>query len=448
MEGQAQKVVGDPSLDNLGEGEEITVLAAGEKPPQTPEGAPLVSADGQPVSPQNPNSTVFSQNGPPDNGIPPVEAPPTIPPVQTDEPPVITGEPVVPQTPEGTPPVDPNAPVPPDPAPPVVNTWDTVFNTVKEKTGIEFQSPDQMLSELQEFGNYKKDPNAHLPAEIKAHVDFIHNGGDTSEFYRLKSLDFKSMQDKEVLYQSYLRDNPDHAKDQDFARMYFDKSVFGPNYQILSEAKRTQEAFETDDGEPDQMAYQQYLQNHAFAEKSLSFESNSAREKLVSWQDKATTPPTHPSTGMTKEEATAFNEQYMAGVNQVKSAYKGEEVPISQNVEENLKLGLNDSLTPQWEKDLINPMGIFNEMGLHENGDVDLEKLAKASFVWRIWPKIGPIMSKLILESENRQTVTGQQVNPATSTPSPANAPGQAHGEDEMAEVADLVLEQIRGNNR
>ena len=450
MDNKGNKVVGDPTLDDLGLGEEVTVLPAGQRPPQIENGTSPSQETNQPTSPQNPNSQVF--NPPAEPAAKPVEgtetAPPsTPPPVQTNEPPVNPpSEPAVTQTPNVAAPVDPNAQAPPVPGttPPVVaNPWDTVFKTVKEKTGIQFDSQEQMLTELTAYNKHKLDPNAHLRPEIKAHADFLDAKGDTNEFYRLKSLDFKNMSDKEVLYQSYLRDNPDHAKDQDFARMYFDKQ-FGGNYQLLSDPKKTQADFENDDAEPDAMAYQNYLQNYTFAEKSLTFESNTAREKLVSWQDKATTPPTHPSTGMTEKEAIDFNTQYMTGVDQVKLAYKGEVIPISDNVEENLKLGLNDSIKPQWEQDLVNPMGIFKEMGLHEDGKLDLEKLAKASFVWRIWPKIGPIVSKLILESENRQTLTGQQVNATATTPSATAEPGLALGDDEEAEAAGLFAEKIQ----
>ncbi len=435
MSEKGQKVVGDPSLDDLGLNEEVIMMKPGEGPPQEGNGEPIPDPN-QSISSQNPNSQVFKPKEP----IPPIDqntASTTKPPAQEES--QANGEPVATKTQPVAAPAkdlpDPNA------APPVANPWDAVFNTVKEKTGIQFQSQEQMFAELAEYDKYKQDPNAHLKPEIKAHADFIDKGGDTTEFYRLKSLDFKNMSDKEVLYQSYLKANPDHAKDQDFARMYFDKQ-FKSNYQIISEIKKTQADFVTDDDEPDAMAYQEYLQNYTFAEKSLAFESGTARGKLASWQEQATSTPTHPSTGMTEEEAKEFNKQYMAGVDQVKLAYKGEDIPISTNVEENLKLGLNDSIKPQWEEDLKNPMGIFKEMGLHEDGNLDLDKLAKASFVWRIWPKIGPIMSKLILESENRQTFTGQQINAPESKPAPTAAPGEAHGDDEEAEAAQLFMEK------
>ena len=414
-EGQVQ-VTGDPGLDELAHGEEVTVLPAGQRPPQEELGDPPVE-----TPPETP--PVINTPHQPKN-TPPVETPPETPP-------------------EGTAQTTTAAP-PPVETPPEVSPWETVFGSVKQKTGVQFQSEDEFMAEITAYNQYKQDPNSHLPVEIKAHADFLKAGGDTTEFYRLKSLDFNAMQPKDLLFQSFLKDNPEHARDLSFARMYFDRD-FGTKYQILSDSKKTQADFENDDSEPDQFAYQEYIRNHEFAQKSLEFESSGAKTKLSAWQEQATTPPSNQNTGMTKEEAEAHNTTYLAGVEQVKTSFTGEELPVSDNPEENLKIGLSDAVKLQWEKDLVNPMELFKAMGLQENGMLDMNKLSKAAFIFRSWPNVGRIISKLTLEGQNRETITGSQVN-ATPGVTPATS-GSVHGDDEEAEAAGLIMQQ-RKNGR
>jgi hypothetical protein len=88
-------------------------------------------------------------------------------------------------------------------------------------------------------------------------------------------------------------------------------------------------------------------------------------------------------------------------------------------------------------------MDLFNELGLMQNGMLDMEKFKRASFIFRIWPQLGPIISKYVIEQQNRQTVMTKQATPSsTSTPTSTNAPGNAHGDDEEAEAADLFFQQ------
>ncbi len=409
-EGQV-KVTGDPALDGLEHGEDVTILPAGERPPQEGLGEPPVETP--PVVPPVVETPLKPEN------TPPVETPPETPPVVAAQ-----------TTPAETPPVE---------TPPEVSPWEAVFGSVKQKTGVHFQSEDEFMAEMNAYKVYKQDPNSHLPKEIKAHSDFIEAGGNTTEFYRLKSLDFNTMAEKDLLFQSFLKDNPERARDLSFARMYFDRD-FGIKYQILSDSKKTQSDFENEEQEPDQVAYQEYLRNHDFAQKSLEFDSVEAKTKLSAWQEQATTPPSNQKTGMTEAEAEAHNATYLAGVEQVKTSFTGEELPVSDKPEENLKIGLSDAVKPQWEKDLVNPMELFKAMGLQENGMLDMEKFHKAAFIFRSWPNIGRIISKLTLEGQNRETILGGQIN-ATPAGTPSTT-GSVHGDDEEAEAADAFLQQ------
>lgn len=321
--------------------------------------------------------------------------------------------------------------------PPVqTNPWNTVFGTLKEKTGLEFQDESQLVNELQTLAEFKKDPNAHLPAEIKAHMDFIQNGGNTQDFYRLKSMDFENMSPRDVLFQSYLQDNPDITQDMEFARMSFDRE-FQAKYSILNSQPKTQADFLNEDDEPDVYAYQNYLNDRTFAEKNLKFSSDKSKAKLVEWQKSATTPPKNPNTGLSEEEAFAYANQYQEAVNSIKSVYKGEEFPISEDPNENLKLGLNETVKAQWEQDLVNPGAFFNELGLHKDGKIDLNKLAKASFKFRMFEKLGPIAKKLIIENQNRQTVAGTQQSNGSQQTGISTQNNQF--DDELEEIAEAV---------
>lgn len=322
--------------------------------------------------------------------------------------------------------------------PPVqIDPWETVFGTLKEKTGLEFRDESQLVNELQTFAQFKKDPTANLPAEIKAHMEFIQNGGNTSDFYRLKAMDFETMGPKEVLFQSYLRDNPGRSKDMDFARMSFERE-FKAKYSILNDRPKTQNDFLDENDEPDAYAYQNYLSEKNFAEKELKYNSDEAKIKLVEWQKKATTPPKNANTGMSEEEAMTYANQYREAVNSIKSVYKGEEFPISDDPKENLKLGLNEAIKGQWEQDLMNPGAFFNELGLHSDGKIDLTKLAKASFVFRMFNKLGPIAKKLIIENQNRQAVTGSQQS-SNGSQQPGISTQNNQFDDELMEIAEAV---------
>lgn len=412
VEGQT-KVTGSPELEGLGLNEEVTLLPAGQKPPQEELGGPPVE-----TPPKPPPVTETPQL--PENK-PPVETPPETPPVVDAQ-----------TTAAATPPVE---------TPPEVNPWETVFGSVKKETGVQFQSEGEFMAEIKAYQQYKQDPNSHLPAEIKAHADFLKAGGDTTEFYRLKSLDFNAMSDSDLLFQSFLKDNPEEADNLSFARKLFDRD-FKIKYQTLLESKKTQSDFENDDQEPDQVAYQEYNEKYDFAQEALDVESKRAKTKLSAWQEQATTPPSNQKTGMTQEEAEEHNKTYLAGVEQVKTSFTGEELPVSDKPEENLKIGLSDPVKIQWEKDLVNPMELFKDMGLQENGMLDMNKLSRAAFIFRSWPDVGRIISKLTLEGQNRETITGSQVNPTPEvTPSTS---GSVHGDDEEAEAADLILQQMQ----
>ena len=100
-------------------------------------------------------------------------------------------------------------------------------------------------------------------------MDFIQNGGNTQDFYRLKSMDFENMSPRDVLFQSYLQDNPDITQDMEFARMSFDRE-FQAKYSILNSQPKTQADFLNEDDEPDVYAYQNYLNDRTFAERIWS----------------------------------------------------------------------------------------------------------------------------------------------------------------------------------
>ena len=455
MADKGTKVVGDPSLEKLNPGDIVSV--GQNRPPQGPDGKPIInSGTNQPdqlldnLGQQKPGGPDGGQPGGPEgtptNGTNPAA---TQKPIEGNQNPNTAP---IGQKPEGQladPPqqqlVDSNGkPVQSPPAPentpaPQTNPWDTVLATIKTDVGVEFNSKDQFVNELKQFNEYKKDPYGFLPPEIKAHHDFIKAGGDTQEFYRLKAVDFKGLPDKEILFQSHLRNKPDHAKDPEFARMYFDKQ-FDNQYSILTGPKKTPGDFVNDEEVQDIVAYQNYEQEYVFAEKSLKFDSDSKRNELVSWQEKSTSPAQAPGTGMTQEDADKYRNEYMTLVEQVKGSFTGEEMPVSDKPEENLKFGLNDQIKPAWEKDLANPTEFFNELGLTYDGKLDINKLARASFIYRIWDKLGPIATKLILESQARQTVTGRQINAPIISGSPE--PGSVQGDDELKEVADLIIQK------
>jgi len=318
---------------------------------------------------------------------------------------------------------------------------------LKDDVGLEFQSKDQFVDELNKFKEYKSDPYNFLQPEIKAHAEFLAAGGNTQEFYRLKAIDFKSLPDKEVLFQDFLRDHPDYAKDQDFARKFYDRQ-YKNEYSILESPKKTQEDFITEDGDSDPIAYRDYLDNYEFAQKSLAFKGQAAREKLVSWQEKATSPPMAQGNQMSKEEADKIQSNYLKAIDQIKTSYQGEQIPISDNPEENIKIGLNGKVKNQWESDLQDPLKLFQDLGLNPNGTLDPAKLARTSFIFRIFDDLGPIASKLILEKQARQTVTGQQINPQTPQTQNTAPPGVAYGDDDEAEAAELFIQQMSNGRR
>ncbi len=456
MAEKGTKVVGDPSLDTL---KPDDILSVGQKrPPQGPDGKPLLS-QGDINQPDKlldnlgqqkaggPDGQLVGQQVVQTNGT---EPPNTLKPEQGS---IDPAKPPSSQKPDGQLPgsaqqqsLDPNGQQIQNPPAPVTepqtNPWDSVLSTIKTDVGVEFQNKDQFVNELKQFSEYKKDPYGFLPPEIKAHHDFIKAGGNTQEFYRLKAVDFKVLPDKEILFQSHLRSKPDHAKDPEFARMYFDKQ-FNSQYSILTGPKKTPVDFVTEEEEIDPIAFHEYEQEYVFAEKSLKFDSDTKRTELVSWQEKSTSPAQAPGTGMTQEDADKYRDDYMNVVEQVKGSFTGAEIPVSDKPEENLKFGLNDKIKPAWEKDLANPMEFFNELGLQYDGKLDVDKLARASFIFRIWNDLGPIATKLILESQARQTVTGRQINAPAILPS--TEPGIAQGDDEEAEAADLFAQKAGG---
>lgn len=416
---------GSTETEELGSVEDIVSVGT-ERPPQEPEPqanpAPA-NTNGQPPA-QEPNNIT-----PPPNGTEGTETPPA-PPVES---------------PEGqvTPPTEPPAQEPqttPALETPPSDPWEPVLSTLNNQLGAQYDQT-QLVNDLTAFQQYKKDPFGNLPVEVKAHAEFLSSGGNTSEFYRLKSMDFGKMGDKEVLFQSYLRDHPEHAANMDFARMDFDRN-YGTTYGIIQGPKKTITDFTNEDQEIDHDGWNRYQQDYDYWQQKLSVESGIARNKLVQWQEQATTPQ-NPQTGMTNEEAQAYHQQHMQTVNQVKATYKGEAFPISDDPNESLNLGLSDNVRQKWEQDLENPMPLFNELGLMNDGKLDMEKFKRTAFIHRLWPQLGPIVSKLILENNTRKTVTGQQVNP-TPTPPPSGTmpPGNAVGDDELAEAAEGFFQQ------
>lgn len=419
-------MTGDPEAGTLQLDDIVSVGT--ERPPEAPEPqTPTAPAqpNGQPQStpPTPPPSTPPSQEGTPPDG--------QTGPIGHADPPGEPGAEGPPGEPQTTPATE----------PPPADPWAPVLSTLNNQLGAQYEDQSQLVNDLTAFQQYKKDPLANLPVEIKAHADFLNAGGSTQEFYRLKSMDFGTMNDKEVLFQSYLRDHPEHAKNMDFARMDFDRS-YQQSYGMLNGPKKTVVDFTNEDDEVDHQAWNTYQQDYTYWEQKRKVESDISRNKLQSWQEQATTPQ-HPDTGLTQEEAQAFQQQHQQAVQQVKTTYKGEVFPISDKPEESLKLGLSDNIRQQWEQDLMNPMRVFSELGLHADGKLDLEKFKSAAFIHRMWPQLGPIVNKLILENNNRQTVTGQQVNPTPSTPpGGTQPPGGAHGDDEMAEAAEGFFQQ------
>jgi hypothetical protein len=403
------------------------VSVGNERPPQEPQTEPPAEQtsqqNGQP--PQEPASQEPTYTPPPEGSEGQLSDPP-------------------PQSPEGQEPPAPQTQEPQTPSAPETSTqtdpWEPVLSTLSNKLGVQYDQ-EQLVNDLAAFQQFKKDPFGNLPVEIKAHAEFINSGGSTQEFYRLKSLDFQNMSDREVLFQSYLRDHPEHAANMDFARMDFDRN-YNSTYGLLQGPKKTIMDFTDEDDEVDHQAWNQYQQDYEYWKQKQNVESGIARSKLMQWQEQATTPQ-HPDTGLTQEEAQAYQQQHLQVANQIKTSYKGEVFPISDKPEESLNLGLSDSIRPQWEKDLENPMPLFNELGLMNDGKLDMDKFKRTAFIHRMWPQLGKIVSKLILEQNTRQTVTGQQVNPTQQVPpSSTSPPGEAHGDDEMAEVAEIAYQQ------
>jgi hypothetical protein len=247
-----QKMVGDPSLEELSIDD---IQSVGEQTPpqepQTPTAPPVNGQQGEPPSVENdttPPSTEAEGTPAPESQAPAGETPASAP----SEPAQGT------QEPQATPATE--TPAQSDP-------WEPVLNTLNNQLGAQYADQNQLIGDLTALQQYKKDPYANLPVEVKAHIDFLNSGGNTNEFYRLKSMDFKNMSDKEVLFQSYLRDHPDHASNMDFARMDFDRN-YKATYGMIDAQKKTIADFtslnEDEEQVVDHAAWNQYQQDYDY----------------------------------------------------------------------------------------------------------------------------------------------------------------------------------------
>ncbi len=307
--------------------------------------------------------------------------------------------------------------------PSVEEVHQQLLGDISGQSGVQITTTDELVDRL-------KNPLNYISPELKAAAEYEAAGGDLATYYALKNLDFEQMEDKEVLLQKYLKDNPKQVYlNRAHAIRKFERD-FQEKYSILSKSKADFE---------DEEQYEDWLNKNQdqidFLKDDRKNDVAMAREEMKDWQKEKTAPP-KTETGLSDEEARDFVENYKETAQKALSSFKGLTVSINDKSEDDYNLTMSDEVRNLVTGDVNEPSKLLLEIGVDpETGAVNAEKLRDASFMIRTFKQLGLNLKDHILERHNSETLDGHQDNP-TKTKSGSEGQGS---KDLLSELADDI---------
>jgi hypothetical protein len=293
------------------------------------------------------------------------------------------------------------------------------FEELSESTGFEIRNDDDIRNAFLELGELRDQFESaqetrydHLPKDLQVAIKTAESGGNYRSIMELANKDFSNMDGKDVLFEQYLKNNPNVAKrDANVARLRFD-NFYQANYGVLDKLSKI-----TDEDDR-----QEFLENNKseIDRAKMLFEDDvsSAREEMESFKEENSVPAD--TGGYTEQEVQQFLEEHNRSIDNALADFSGIDLSLGDG-DEVFTLGVNEEQVDNIRDIMSNPSNFFEEVfgiskmeGQIENYDKFLGVIALIQNADRIVNSAG----QYYMEKADRSTLEKLLENPAPETKS------------------------------
>jgi hypothetical protein len=225
------------------------------------------------------------------------------------------------------------------------------YSSLTEAVGYEINSDEDIIAIAQRLNELEENPYQNLPKEAQMVADIINNGGDYRNSLRLLSMDTESLDDREILRESYLLDSK-VSSNRELAELQFEKK-FDDKYGILDELNKI--------SDPDERAEFEEENSREIKLAQLSFEQEvkDAKERIGSYVDENTTKS--PSESLSQEEREEIIQHHTNMVQQTVGEDNGITFNFGENGEHEFNIQLREDQQEGLQDFLTNPAEFFRE---------------------------------------------------------------------------------------